>query len=249
MLEHLYPERGFSNISRFDQRLIFFSLVRSLINKDSRVLDFGAGRDVWSEVETGYKRSVTHLKGDCAELVACDVDPIVLENPSADRKLIIEDSKPLPFEDGCFDLVYSWAVVEHLENPDILFEEWYRVIKPGGWLCAWTPNRFGYIAIGSQLIPDVLHGWILNRLANVGRDNARKEKDVFPTFYRANTYRQIRKLVKNRFQNHSFYTFGPPAYHANSRILARIIDCYNKTVPGFLKPYMMVFLQKPFESK
>jgi SAM-dependent methyltransferase len=248
MLERMYPELGFSNISRFDQRLLFFSLIRSLINKDSRVLDFGAGRDKWSEIEKGYKRSVTQLKGDCAELVACDADPVVLENPSADRKLVIEPGEPLPFEDAYFDLVYSWAVVEHLENPAPLFEDLYRVIKPGGWLCAWTPNRFGYFAIGAQLIPDVLHGWLLKRLTNVGRENERKEKDVFPTFYRANTYGQVRKVAKRRFHNHSFYTFGPPAYHANSFILAKIIDCYNKTVPGFLKPYMMIFLQKPLES-
>ena len=249
MLESIYPELGFSDFSRFDQRMLFFSLVRSLINKDSRVLDFGAGRDKWSEIEKGYKRSITQLNGVCAELVACDVDPVVLENPSADRTLVIEPGKSLPFEDAYFDLVYSWAVVEHVEHPEPLFEELYRVIKPGGWLCAWTPNRFAYFSIGSQLIPEFLHGWVLKRLTNVGRNNARKEKDVFPAFYRANTCRQIRKLARNRFHNHSFYTLGPPAYHANSRILAQIIDCYNKTVPGFLKPYMMVFLQKPCESK
>ena len=248
MLDRMYPELGFSNICRFDQRVFFFSLIRSLINKDSRVLDFGAGRDKWSEIETGFKRTVTRLKGDCAELVACDVDPVVLENPSADLKYIIEPGKPLPFEDSSFDLVYSWAVLEHVENPRPLFEEFYRVIKPGGWLCAWTPNRFGYFAIGSQLIPDFLHSRVLKRLGQVGEVNARKESDVFPTFYRANTHRKIRKLAENRFNDHSFYTFGPPAYHANSRILARLIDCYNKSVPGFLKPYMMIFLQKPPES-
>lgn len=249
MLQNLYPELRFSKFSRFDQRMIFFSLVRNLIDKDSIVLDFGAGRDKWGTIESGFKRSVTQLRGACAELVACDLDPVVLQNQAADRSLIIEAGKPLPFADAHFDLVYSWAVLEHVENPRPLFEELWRVIKPSGWLCAWTPNRFGYFAIGAQLIPDALHGWVLKRLINVGKKNARKETDVFPTFYRANTYRQIQKLSKNRFDNHSFYTFGPPAYHANSRILARLIDCYNKAAPGFLKPYMMIFLQKPNDSE
>ena len=245
MLERIYPELGFANISRFDQRSLFFLLVRSLINKDSRVLDLGAGRDKWSELETGYKRTLTRLKGDCAELVACDVDPVVLENPSADTACIIEPGKPLPFADNSFDLIYSWAVLEHVEHPQPLFDELYRVLKPGGWFCAWTPNRFGYFALGAQMIPESLHGLVLKRLGQIGQANNRKEKDVFPQFYRVNSLSQIRKIAGKRFSNHSFYTFGPPAYHANSIVLARLIDCYNKSVPGFLKPYIMVFLQKP----
>jgi hypothetical protein len=106
----------------------------------------------------------------------------------------------------------------------------------------------GYFAIGAQIIPDSMHGWVLKRLTQVGKKGARKESDVFPTFYRINTAWKLSQLTRGKFDNHSFYTFGPPAYYANSMILARFIQCYNQVVPAFLQPYLMIFLQKPLES-
>ncbi len=42
------------------------------------------------------------------------------------------DARQLPFEDNTFDLVWSYAVWEHIPNPQKAFEETIRVIKNGG---------------------------------------------------------------------------------------------------------------------
>lgn len=42
------------------------------------------------------------------------------------------DAETLPFDDGCFDLVYSWGVVHHSEAPERIVAEIHRVLKPGG---------------------------------------------------------------------------------------------------------------------
>lgn len=42
------------------------------------------------------------------------------------------DAACLPFEDGFFDLVYSWGVIHHAAQPEALVREILRVLKPGG---------------------------------------------------------------------------------------------------------------------
>ena len=38
----------------------------------------------------------------------------------------------LPFDEGSFDVVYSWGVIHHAEHPKNIVEEIRRVLKPGG---------------------------------------------------------------------------------------------------------------------
>lgn len=42
------------------------------------------------------------------------------------------DAESLPFDDGVFDLVYSWGVIHHSERPERIVGEIYRVLRPGG---------------------------------------------------------------------------------------------------------------------
>ena len=45
-----------------------------------------------------------------------------------------------PFPDNHFDLIFSKSVIEHLREPDFLFEEVHRVLKPGGTFVCLTPS-------------------------------------------------------------------------------------------------------------
>ena len=51
-------------------------------------------------------------------------------NPAAD---LLADAHSIPFKDGSFDCVFSYAVLEHLHNPFIALHEVARVLKPGAW--------------------------------------------------------------------------------------------------------------------
>lgn len=46
------------------------------------------------------------------------------------------DALRLPFRDGCFDLVLSQAVLEHVTDPALAVREMSRVLRPGGVLYA-----------------------------------------------------------------------------------------------------------------
>ena len=57
----------------------------------------------------------------------------------------IPERGELPFESDSFDIIHCSHVVEHLVNPDILFEESMRILKPGGVLYIATPNLASWI--------------------------------------------------------------------------------------------------------
>jgi len=44
-------------------------------------------------------------------------------------------------EDASFDFVYSSHTLEHMVNPGIALRNWWRVLKPGGYLILYIPHR------------------------------------------------------------------------------------------------------------
>jgi ubiquinone/menaquinone biosynthesis C-methylase UbiE len=42
------------------------------------------------------------------------------------------DAEELPFADDSFDVVYSWGVIHHSEQPGRIVQEIHRVLRPGG---------------------------------------------------------------------------------------------------------------------
>jgi ubiquinone/menaquinone biosynthesis C-methylase UbiE len=54
-----------------------------------------------------------------------------------------ESGDKLAFPSGYFDYVTMLAVVEHLENPEEVFWEIHRVLKPGGRFIFTTPKKSG----------------------------------------------------------------------------------------------------------
>jgi SAM-dependent methyltransferase len=90
-------------------------------------------------------------------VIGVDPDPAVHENPSLDEALVAHPNAPLPLTDASTDMIVSYAVLEHVEDPPALAAEVCRVLRPGGWFCAWTPNKWGYVGIGARCVPNSLH--------------------------------------------------------------------------------------------
>jgi SAM-dependent methyltransferase len=103
-------------------------------------------------------------------------------------------------------------VVEHLKEPRIAFAELNRVLAPGGTILLHTPNLHNYLVFTNRLV------WaVLPRRAHaalVATSERRAEEEIYPTFYRANTQRTLRKLGRPIGQVTVEFLAGPrPFFH------------------------------------
>ena len=164
---------------RHDGTRLFYTMIRGLARRDSRVLNLGAGPATGEPVRS--------LKGEVAEVVGADIDPIALSNSELDAAAVIEGGR-LPFADASFDLAYADYVLEHVERPVQFLAEVHRVLKHGAAFLFRTPNLFHYVTLLSYATPH----WLHERLANQARGLPRDAHKPWPTFYRLNTRHAIR---------------------------------------------------------
>ena len=59
---------------------------------------------------------------------------------------VVGDGHSLPFKGSVFDAVISEAVLEHVQDPNRVVSEIYRVLKPDGYVCAAVPFLQGFHA-------------------------------------------------------------------------------------------------------
>jgi SAM-dependent methyltransferase len=95
----------------------------------------------------------------------------------------------LPLKERAFDLVTANMVVEHVRRPERLFVEVQRVLRPGGIFLVHTPNAHGYTTRLARAVPPPLKPLVARLL------QGRREEDVYPTHYRANTLGDLRRLA------------------------------------------------------
>lgn len=237
----MYPETWAGSYSSRDCTVTFYTRVHALLDPTATMLNVGAGRgaNILRDLSP-YRRKIQTFKGRVQRVIGLDVDPVVVENPDLDEAHVIEPTSPFPLPAQSVDLVIADHVLEHLEFPQAFAAEVERVLKPGGWLCARTPTKWGYIGIATRAIPNRLHTRMLSRL-----QPTRKAEDVFPTFYRMNTMSDLRKPFPPARWRHCTYGYnGVPGYHANIPLLFRAIEAWCWLMPSALSAKYHIFIQK-----
>lgn len=223
-----------------DSTVEFYSRVRALASTASVVLDFGAGRGEAAEDPVAHRRALRTLRGAVATIHGVDIDDAVLRNPLLDSASVISPAGGLPFPGDFFDLIVADWVLEHLESPSNFEREVFRCLRPGGWLCARTPNKHGYISTASRLLPRQAE----KRIISIVQPD-RQEMDIFPKFYRLNTSRDfVRFFPPDRWINGSYMYKATPAYFGNSAFLFSCIDVVNRVLPSGFSPIFMAFARK-----
>jgi SAM-dependent methyltransferase len=225
--------------SPIDGTIEFYHRVLNCLSEESLVIDLGAGRGAWWYDETvPAKRNARALRNHCKELIGVDVDPAVLTNPATHRNLLIKDGT-LPIENNVADLVISDYVFEHIRDTSHFATEINRILKPGGIIAARTPHYMNYVAIGSRLARGPMYNWLLKRT-----QPNRRDEDCFPTYYRLNSLRQLKRIFRH-YEDYSYLYVAEPAYTFGSKFVEPCLTLLHRFAPKAFVGNLFIFMRKP----
>jgi SAM-dependent methyltransferase len=239
-LDRIHPERSVAGFTRLDGTVLFYNFVKAaLCRTDSRrILDFGAGRGATEYRYGADRRELQDLRQFGGEVWAADIDPVVREHPASHHQVVLQPDGPLPFEDGFFDLIVSDFTFEHIAHPEQVAPELLRILKPGGFICARTANKYGYIKLAASLVPNALHVRALNRI-----QPDREDKDVFPTVYKMNSVHEVRRLFPG-CEVSWYRDNAEPAYYFGNSLLYRAFLLVHKLFPELVATSICFFIRK-----
>ena len=236
-----FPEVEAGGYTSVDGTIEFYGRIQSLLRPDMQVLDFGAGRGAGLRDDTVvYRKDLRALQGKAAKVTVCDVDKAVLDHPATDEAVVIEPNAPLPFSDGAFDLIVCDFVFEHIVDPALVSVELSRILRPGGWICARTPNKYCLISLATRMIHNSLHSKILKWV-----QPERQSIDVFPTAFKLNSKSAIMAWFgQGAFDNFTYRYEPEPSYFLNSGVVFKLMLLFNVLAPSVMKSSLFVFLRK-----
>jgi SAM-dependent methyltransferase len=167
-----------------------------------------------------------------------------------DLHVVTGDVSKLPFRDGAFSLIFSRSVFEHLAQPELVMQEFQRVLRPNGTCIILTPNKFDYSSIIAAVTPQWFHQWFVRKIYS-----SAAAYDTFPTLYRANTPGFFRSLTKWNNGWRVNHISGVRHYPANlmfSTLLFRLGIFYDWGIARAgltaLQPSLLVVLEKTGEG-
>jgi SAM-dependent methyltransferase len=214
---------------------VYANLVRTYLRPGSVLLDLGCGRG-------GLVEQLGH---PLSQIVGIDPDLSSLREHRLPLPRAQAISHRLPLAAGSVDLAFSSWVLEHLPAPQADFAEISRVLRPGGTFIFLTPNKEHPLALLNRFLGRLSHlqGLLVNRL--YGRAGA----DTFPTWYRANSPRDLRALATGAgLQPVSLEAIADPTYLAFTPLLFRMMQQFEKRVPAERQLHLVGVFQKVAEA-
>lgn len=173
----LRREHGYSTPDDVYEALLAGTCVPGL-----RWLDIGCGRELCPSNPTLARL----LAGRVAHLAGLDPDATLDENPYVHEKV----KRSIDGYDGGgrFDLVTLRMVAEHIDQPEACAKAMASALAPGGLAIVYTVYGLSPMPLLTRLAPMRLRHKIKHLLWRT------EEKDTFPTRFRMNTRRQLRRL-------------------------------------------------------
>jgi len=142
----------------------------------------------------GVGEYLARISGEAKFAVGLDIEfDRLLDAKAKNKNLVCSNGEHLPFQSGIFDLVLSNEVIEHVEDDHRSVAQCFRVLKSGGRLALFCPNRWypfethgiywrGKYKFGNKLFVNYLPAFLRNKLA---------------PHVRAYTHRALHKLFRD----------------------------------------------------
>lgn len=129
-LETIYNEKD-KPLTEYPKRLINYLFHRFEMKKNDKILELGCGRGEFLNefINTGLEGHGVDISNFSKNFF-----------PKLNFKKVDMANEQLPYEDNYFDIIYSKSLIEHFYYPEKIFQEAYRVLKPGGKIITLTPE-------------------------------------------------------------------------------------------------------------
>jgi 2-polyprenyl-3-methyl-5-hydroxy-6-metoxy-1,4-benzoquinol methylase len=125
--------------------------------------------------------------------------------------LRLGDLHSASFADNAFDAVTMSHVIEHVPDPQALFQEAHRILRPGGRLVLTTPNpsSYGHREFKAHWfgldVPRHLYLFPLNVLTSLGRQAGFQGTEAWSSAARADTFLGASLSIRNATHHKSEY--------------------------------------------
>lgn len=177
------------------------------------------------------------------------VDELSKSDDNIDKR-VADLCQPIPYEHGCYDMVFSKMLCEHLPDPRTFHQNCFDLLRPGGLSVHFFPTLFAMPFIVNRLLPEAVTAPIV-RIVQPGRlDNPKKSK--FPALYRWCKGPTTRTLERYRSIGFDVVEWrGGFGHHYYGKVpLINVVEGQKSKFlirhpVAFLTSYAIVVLQKP----
>ncbi|MFC1663153.1 class I SAM-dependent methyltransferase [Patescibacteria group bacterium] len=195
---------------------IYLNTLNKIIANNSIVLDVGCG--------TGGL--IEKIKEKPKEIIGLDIDHQALSKNNFITKKILSSAESVPLPEKSIDVVTAEFVIEHLENPNKVFKEIYRLLKTNGSFVFITPNIKNPLMLLSKYTPPWLHQAYRQGLL-------KKSDQIYRTYYRVNTYKQLGDLAYQAgFTTSRLALAGNPEYLSIAKPLVTPVIIFEREIFG-----------------
>ena len=216
---------------------IYERRIEQLLEPDHVLVDAGCGRTA-PVLRQFTDRAARCIGVDLVEFTDAETAPGI--------EFVAASVTDTGLPEASVDLLISRALMEHVDDPEAAYREAFRILKPGGHYLYLAPNLYDYGSLAALAVPNRWHPWI------VGKTEGRPEEDTFPTCFRANSRRAVKRLARaSGLEIEHFEYLGQyPAYLKFNGLAFLAGTAYEKLISrfeslGWLRGWILVSLRKP----
>ena len=203
-----------------------YTLMYDLVNKSIESLENRLDKITILDAGCGHSTMTDYKSTAKLTFIGADLSQDNVKNNEDIDFGFVSDLNQIPLKNNSVDIIVSAMVFEHLQDPDAAFKEFNRILKPKGSLVFATPCIYNIVTIINRLIPHYLSQKLGTLLTGT------IEEDTYPTKYKINSVRKIRKICKNNdFKNTDLIMYQPPPYaFVFSKLVCKSIIIYFKLI-------------------
>lgn len=131
-------------------RRYFLHIIRKYVDKNDVILDLGCGPGAFLAAVAPLCRQIVGV--DISNRFTQSCRHLISHQQLTNAQAVHIGTAGLPFADDSFDVLLMVDVIHHLENRAAALQEALRVLKPGGRLLVYEPNKLSPVVAFLHLV-------------------------------------------------------------------------------------------------